>query len=80
MMTMRKRKARPIIKPERIAGIVALSYLVLIPVGAAIAYKKLRYIDNSLDHVWMELNLPVDENGEIGERRPKLRKILGGIE
>lgn len=42
----------PKIKPERIAGIVALSYLVLIPVAAAYAYRKIQIIDRDLRIVW----------------------------
>lgn len=40
------------IKPERVAGIVALSYLVLIPAGAMLVWQKLRYIDDDLTTVW----------------------------
>lgn len=43
------------IKPEKIAGIVALSYLVLIPVGAAYIYQKVRVIDEDLTTVWNTL-------------------------
>lgn len=42
----------PKIKPERIAGIVALSYLVLIPAGAFLAWRKLQLIEHDVDVIW----------------------------
>jgi hypothetical protein len=43
-------KAR--ISPERVAGVVALTYLVLIPVGAFVAWQKLQTMDNDLSILW----------------------------
>lgn len=45
---MRKGK----LTPERVAGIVALSYLVLIPAGAFWAYRKITIIDRDLTIMW----------------------------
>lgn len=64
------------IKPERVAGIVALSYLVLIPVGALLAYQKLRVIDQDVTTIWEE-SFP-----GTGERTPlisrdSLKKVFG---
>lgn len=40
------------IKPEKVAGIVALSYLVLIPAAGAVAYLKIRQIDQDTTTLW----------------------------
>lgn len=40
------------IKPERIAGVVALSYLVLIPAGAFVAYRKIQIVQHDIDTLW----------------------------
>lgn len=40
------------ITPERVAGIVALSYLVLLPAGAFWVYKKITTIDRDLTTMW----------------------------
>lgn len=45
----------PKVKPEKIAGIVALSYLVLIPVGALLAYQKIHRIDQDVSAMWETL-------------------------
>jgi hypothetical protein len=46
-----------------VTGFVALSYLVLIPVGAYIAWRKIDFIEKDLDQVWGALELPA-ANGE----------------
>jgi NADP-dependent 3-hydroxy acid dehydrogenase YdfG len=40
------------IKPERIAGVVALSYLVLIPAAAFVAYRKIQIVEQDIDVLW----------------------------
>lgn len=37
---------------ERVTGVVALSYLILIPVTSIIAYQKLRELDRDLTTLW----------------------------
>lgn len=46
------------ITPERIAGVVALTYLVLIPAAAIIAYRKIMSMDQDLTDMWHELKMP----------------------
>jgi hypothetical protein len=41
-----------IIKPERVAGIVALSYLVLIPVGAYMIMRGIKKTYLAIDAIW----------------------------
>lgn len=52
------------IKPEKVAGIVALSYLVIIPVVGAWGYLKLRALDKDVETLW--------DNAEID---PKLAAV-----
>lgn len=40
------------VKPEKIAGIVALSYLVLIPAGAIFAWQRLDQMKRDVDDIW----------------------------
>jgi hypothetical protein len=47
----------PKIKPEKIAGIVALSYLVLIPAAGVAAYLKMRTMDQDLLDILTQLNM-----------------------
>lgn len=64
----------PKIKPERIAGIVALSYLVLIPTGALYLHQKVKQIDADLDKVYNRAGLARDEALGIGSN---LRQLFG---
>lgn len=67
----------PKVKPEKITGIVAMSYLVLIPVGAAIFWRKLQIIDRDLTTVWDELKLPEQTETTRLINTNKVRKFLG---
>jgi hypothetical protein len=58
------------IKTERVAGIVALSYLVLIPVAGVYFYKKLEVIDKDLTIAWEKMGLE--------ESTQKVRKSVIG--
>ena len=70
------------IKPERIAGIVALSYLVLIPAGGFLAWRKIQTIDKDLTEIWNEVNrsedrttrTPLIDLGKIREGLNNLNK------
>lgn len=42
----------PKVKPERIAGIVAMSYLVLIPTAALLAWRKIQIMQEDVDILW----------------------------
>lgn len=48
----------PKVKPEKIAGVVALSYLVLIPVAGFVAYRKIQIMEKDIDTVWGKSGLP----------------------
>lgn len=50
----------PKIKPERVAGIVALSYLVLIPAAGLLMYQKIRVIDRDVLEILDEVNRSED--------------------
>lgn len=50
------------LKLEKITGVVALSYLVLIPVGAFYAWQKIRAVDNDLTVVWDNLKIPSEKS------------------
>ena len=63
------------LKPEKIAGIVALSYLILIPAGAGAAYLKLRSLEDSIDIMWDHLNLNRDEEKNLISVN-KLKRML----
>lgn len=51
----------PKVRPERIAGIVALSYLVLIPAAGAYFYVKVRELSDDVDFLYDEGNLKQQE-------------------
>lgn len=55
----------PKVKPERIAGIVALSYLVLIPAGAFLAYMKLQAMDEDVSTMWEHLEMNPSEGRSV---------------
>ena len=47
----------PKIKPERITGVVALSYLVLIPAGAIYLYNRLQSLDKDVTDLFAQQDL-----------------------
>jgi hypothetical protein len=53
-----------IINPERVAGIVALSYLVLIPAAAYFCRRSIKKINHEIDSIWDLL-----ENEKIIDRQ-----------
>lgn len=60
----------PKIKPEKVAGIVALAYLFVIPATGVFLYQRLKMAENETAEIWRYLdgrgskpNLP--ENGEM---------------
>lgn len=63
-------------KPERIAGIVAMSYLVLIPVGAAILYQKIRIVDRDIAEIWDQLEMVPRPSRPIVDIEP-LKRLVG---
>jgi hypothetical protein len=48
----------PKVKTERIAGIVAMSYLVLIPTAAFLAYRKIQLLDQDIETLWEHTKAP----------------------
>lgn len=46
------------LKLEKITGVVALAYLILIPVGAFYVWKKVEAIDNDLTELWEKSGMP----------------------
>lgn len=67
----------PKIKPEKITGIVAMSYLVLIPVAAAMLYQKVRIIDQDvvdmLDHLGVHSTAPENRFANL----EKVKRFVG---
>lgn len=49
------------IKTEKVSGIVALSYLVLIPAGAFLAWRKLQIIEKDVNYLWEQMDMPTTE-------------------
>lgn len=45
----------PKIKPEKIAGIVALTYLVLIPGAGYLGWKKILKVEKDIDEAWIRI-------------------------
>lgn len=45
------------ISPEKVAGIVAISYLALIPAGGLLAWLKIRQLDRDLTAVWDQMGM-----------------------
>lgn len=56
------------ISPDKITGLVALSYLVIIPVGAFIAWRKLQVIDEDLTSLCEKLNVEIPERPQVFPR------------
>lgn len=56
---------RKLIKPERIAGIVALSYLVLIPAGGFYILRRVQMLERNVEDVLWRQNQVVE--GEFGK-------------
>lgn len=51
----------PKLKLERVTGVVALCYLVLIPVAAYSAWRRLEEMDNDLTKVWEHVGMDTPE-------------------
>jgi hypothetical protein len=49
------------IQLEKVTGVVAMSYLVLIPVGAYVLWQKVKIIDRDINVIWEKLDLPESE-------------------
>lgn len=47
----------PKVKPERVYGIVALSYLVLIPASLYFMWQRIRSVDRDVTILWETLNM-----------------------
>ena len=67
----------PKVKPEKIAGIVALSYLVLIPAGAFLAALKIRAMDRDITTIWDHLEISPKEAAELPSLNNLRRVVLG---
>lgn len=59
-------------KLEKVSGLVALSYLVLIPAAAYVAHKRIQALEADADLMWDELNM---EN-KVQAERPTLRTLF----
>jgi hypothetical protein len=46
------------VRLEKIAGVVALTYLVIIPAGAFYAWKKIQEIEDDVAVMWDKLEMP----------------------
>lgn len=71
------------VKPEKIAGIVALSYLVLIPAGAAYFFVKLKEVDDDVNTMWQYLNMDPEEAADtlsMNKIKRKLGLVTAGTE
>lgn len=66
----------PKVKPEKVAGIVALSYLVLIPAGAALMWRKIQLLDQDITTMWEKLGMP-EENRTSNVDLRDLRRLIG---
>lgn len=64
------------IRPEKIAGIVALSYLVLIPAGAFVAWRKIQFMDEDIAQLWEAANIPAPEPKPIFSLN-QLKSVFG---
>lgn len=65
------------VKPEKVYGIVALSYLVLIPVGAVLVWRKVRVIDEDVTAIWEQIEMP-ERNKPMPLIDPSgIRRFLG---
>lgn len=53
------------LKVEKVSGIVALSYLVLIPAGAFYVWRKIQEIDDDVALMWEKLDLPPTDRPPI---------------
>lgn len=60
------------IKLEKITGVVALAYLVLIPVGAYYAWRKIQIIDGDLTEMW-------DASANTSQPRPQAGNFFRGL-
>lgn len=52
------------VKLEKVTGLVALSYLVIIPVGGFLLYKKLQAVDSDLTIIWEKQAFGPNEDAE----------------
>lgn len=68
------------IKVEQVAGIVALSYLALIPAGAYIAHRRICEIDKDVNALWARLgNHDEDEVAVIGGPVRRIKEFARGV-
>jgi hypothetical protein len=64
------------VKPEKIAGIVALSYLVLIPAGAALVWRKIQLIELDVAELWTNAGMPDEPRPSLIDL-PVLKRFAG---
>jgi hypothetical protein len=55
---------RKIFKPERVSGIVALSYLVLIPAAGFLAWRRVQTLEKNVEDALWQLN-QIDIPGKV---------------
>lgn len=65
------------VKADKVTGIVAMSYLVLIPVGAYIVWQKVKILDRDINIIWEKLDLPEAEVTTIIDL-DKLKNMIRG--
>lgn len=63
------------VKLDKITGVVALTYLVLIPVGAVYVWRKMEAMDKDVTEMWEKLEMPPTQATPIID----MNKILQGL-
>lgn len=63
------------VKPEKVAGIVALSYLVLIPAGAIFAWQRIKAVDQDVTTMWMHLGLDHSSSPK-SQKRDTMKRFI----
>lgn len=65
------------VKSDKITGIVAMSYLVLIPVGAYVVWQKVKIIDRDINIIWEKFDLPAAETTSVLDLQ-KFKNLIRG--
>jgi hypothetical protein len=63
---------------ERVTGVVALSYLILIPGAALVAYQKVKDLESDLDQLWDKTMPAGEEPLSTLPLRERVRRVLRG--
>lgn len=63
------------LKLEKITGVVALAYLVLIPAGAVYVWRKMEAMDEDITTMWDKLELPATDAKPIIDLRAAMEGV-----